>query len=48
MQREAKDGNRLSSKLTTVRLSVGALRFFGIAGFLKGSAPDDLAQAWQR
>jgi hypothetical protein len=48
MHNDTKLGNRLSSKLTTVRLSAGALGFRGAAGFLNGSVPDALAQAWHR
>ena len=43
MQRVTRLGIFNSSKLTILRLSVGALRFLGAAGFLKGSAPEDFA-----
>ena len=32
----------------TLRLSAGALRFLGAAGFLKGSAPEDFAHLWHK
>lgn len=48
MHNDDSDGNLLSSKFVTVRLSAGALRFFGTAGFLKGSAPLDFAHGWHR
>jgi hypothetical protein len=41
-------GNRLSSRCTTLRLSDGALRFLGVAGFLKGSAPEAFAHLWHK
>lgn len=31
-----------------MRLSAGALRFLGAAGFLKGSAPEDFAHLWHK
>jgi len=43
MQRVARLGIFSSSKWMTFRLSTGALRFLGAAGFLKGSAPEDFA-----
>ena len=48
IHKDARVGNRLSSKLTTVRLSAGALRFLDGAGFLNGSTPESLAHLWQR
>ena len=48
MHKDARVGKRFSSKFTIVRLSTGALRFLGGAGFLNGSAPDSLAHLWQR
>jgi hypothetical protein len=48
IHKDARVGNRLSSKFMTVRFSAGTLRFLGVAGFLNGSAPDSLAHLWQR
>jgi hypothetical protein len=48
MQIETRVGNLFSSKLVIFLLSAGALRFFGEAGFLKGSLPPAFAHWWQR
>ena len=48
MQRVTRLGIFNSSKLTILRLSAGALRFLGAAGFLKGSAPEDFAHLWHK
>lgn len=48
MQKVTRLGIFNSSKFTTLRLSAGALRFLGAAGFLKGSAPDSFAHLWHK